>query len=174
MSTMRRALALLALLLPALVVLAAPTTASAPVTATAPAAVQAAPGGHVYPDFTPQDGDPAALRRAWRDWRRQHADSYVLRVQNSCFCVERPPIETKVVDGEVTSVTYQGQTRQLRRKGYDLDRMFLILRDAYAHAYRLDVRYSERGIPYRISIDWELMIADEEAYYTVKLRGAGD
>ena len=158
---------LLALLLPALFVLTAQATTYA-------AEKPSARGGHVYQDFTPQAGDPAALRRAWRHWQRLEADDYVLRVQNSCFCVERPPIDTKVVDGEVTSVTYQGGTRELRRKGYDLDRMYLILRDAYDHAYRLDVRYSDRGVPYRISIDWELMVADEEAYYTVKLRGVGN
>jgi hypothetical protein len=127
--------------------------------------------GHTYPDFTPQQSDPRVLRKAWRAWQRVDASDYVLRVQNYCFCVERPPIETTVENDEVTSVTYQGRTRQLRRKGYDMDRMYLILRRAYAHADRLDVRYSERGVPYRISIDWELLVADEEANYAVKLRG---
>jgi hypothetical protein len=165
MTSLRRALALL---LPALFVL---TTSPAHATAAEPTA--RASGGHVYQDFTPQDDDPAAMRRAWRAWQRLAADHYVLRVHNSCFCLERPPVETTVVDGEVTSVTYQGGARQLRRKGYDLDRVFLILRDAYAHADRVDVRYSTRGVPYRMAIDWDLMAADEEANYTVKLRGLG-
>jgi hypothetical protein len=127
--------------------------------------------GHTYPGFAPQQSDPKTLRKAWRVWQSLEASGYVLRVQNHCFCIERPPIETTVAHDEVTSVTYQGHTRELRRKGYDMDRMFLILRDAYAHADRLDVRFSQRGVPYRISIDWELMAADEEANYTVQLRG---
>ncbi len=128
---------------------------------------------HTYPDFEPAASDPAELRAAWRTWQELDASAYTLRLRNSCFCVERPALETKVVDGEVTTVTYQGRTRELRRKGYDMDRMFLILRDAYAHAAELDVRYSSRGVPTRIAIDWDLMIADEEAYYSVKLRGLG-
>ena len=139
-----------------------------------PTAVAAAPTsgtGHTYPDFVPKQSDPRVLRKAWRAWQRVDASDYVLRVQNFCFCPERPPVETEVEDDEVVSVTYLGRTRELRRKGYDMDRMFLILRRAYAHADRLDVRYSDRGIPYRIFIDWQLMVADEEANYAVKLRG---
>ena len=132
---------------------------------------RAGQSGHVYPDFKPAESDPAAQRNAWRRWQRLDASGYRLQVQNSCFCVERPPLVTAVADDEVTSVRYQGGTRDLRRKGYDMDRMFLILRDAYAHADFLDVRYSDRGVPYRISIDWELLMADEEANYSVKLRG---
>jgi len=128
-------------------------------------------GAHVYQDFVPTASDPAELRAAWRKWQRLDATAYTLRVQNYCFCIERPPLDTAVSDDEVTSVTYQGRARELRRKGYDMDRMFLILRDAYAHADFLDVRYSDRGVPYRISIDWELLMADEEANYSVKLRG---
>lgn len=130
-------------------------------------------GAHTYPEFVPTAGDPAELRAAWRRWQELDASAYTLQVKNSCFCIERPALETAVEDGEVTAVTYQGRTRELRRKGYDMDRMFLILRDAYAHAAALDVRYSSRGVPTRISIDWNLMIADEEAYYTVRLRGLG-
>ena len=92
-------------------------------------------------------------------------------MKNYCFCIERPPLDTAVDGRRGDPVSYQGRTRELRRKGYDMDRMFLILRDAYAHADLLDVRYSERGVPNRISIDWNLMIADEEAYYTVRSRG---
>jgi len=129
--------------------------------------------GHTYADFVPKPSDPKPLRKAWRAWQRLDPSTYVLRVQNFCFCVERPPLETTVADDEVTSVKYQGGTRELRRKGYDMDRMFLILRDAYARADRLEVRYSNRGVPHRISIDWDFMIADEEANYSVKLRGLG-
>jgi hypothetical protein len=128
-------------------------------------------GAHVYQDFTPAASDPAELRAAWRKWQRIDASAYTLRVQNYCFCIDRPPLDTAVSDDEVTSVTYQGRSRELRRKGYDMDRMFLILRDAYAHADLLNVRYSDRGVPYRISIDWELMMADEESNYSVQLRG---
>jgi hypothetical protein len=92
-------------------------------------------------------------------------------VDNTCFCVDKPPLETTVDGGEVESVRYEGHTRDLNRKGYDMDRLYLILRDAYAHADAVDVRYSERGVPNRITIDWNLMVADEEAYYTVGLSG---
>jgi hypothetical protein len=130
--------------------------------------------GHTYKEFVPQQSDPKALRRAWRAWQRLGADDYVLRVQNYCFCLDRPPLETTVDGDEVTSVRYQGHVRELRRKGYDMDRMYLILRDAYAHADRLSVRYSQRGVPTRVLIDWELMMADEEANYSVQLRGLDD
>ena len=140
-----------------------------------PAAIAVAPSGtgHTYPDFAPEPSDPRVLRKAWRAWQRVDASDYLLRVQNYCFCPQRPPLETTVEDDQVTSVTYQGGTRELRRKGYDMDRMYLILRRADAHAHRLDVRYSKRGVPYRVYIDWELMVADEEASYEVKLRGLG-
>ena len=75
------------------------------------------------------------------------------------------------MNGDVTSVRYQDRSRELRRKGYDMDRMFLILRDAYAHADRLDVRYSDARRP-RADLDrLGLMIADEEANYSVQLSG---
>jgi hypothetical protein len=140
---------------------------------TADATISSDRGAPTYPDFVPAASDPAELRAAWRTWQELDAAAYTLRVKNSCFCIERPALETEVVDGEVTAVTYQGQARELRRKGYDMDRMFLILRDAYAHAAELDVHYSNRGVPTRIAIDWDLMIADEEAYYSVRLRGLG-
>ncbi len=161
MTTVRR---VLALLLAALFLLTGPTASATPEKPSAKA-------GHVYQNFTPQAGDPAELRRAWQRWQQQGLDHYVLRVHNSCFCVPQPPLETTVDDGEVTSVMYQDRSRELRRKGFDMDRMFLLLRDAYARADSLDVRYSTRGVPYRIAIDWELMIADEEANYSVKLHG---
>jgi hypothetical protein len=146
------------------------------VSGTAADAAQVRPerAAHVYKDFVPTASDPAELRAAWRKWQQLDASAYTLRVQNYCYCLDRPPLDTAVSDDEVTSVTYQGRTRELRRKGYDMDRMFLILRDAYAHAARLDVQYSDRGIPYRITIDWELLVADEEANYSVRLRGLHD
>ena len=125
---------------------------------------------HTYPDFVPTASDPVELRAAWEAWQGVDASAYTLRVLNSCFCLERPALETRVSNGAVIAVRYQGRDRLLRRKGYDMDRMFLILREAYAHAAVLDAHYSDRGVPTRISIDWDLMIADEEAHYSVKLR----
>lgn len=163
MSSMTR---LASVVLSSLVLLAG--TLAVPTVATADPPARLAP---IYEDFTPERSDPKALRQAWRRWLQQDTASYVLRVKNYCFCPDRPPIDTTVSDGKVTSVKFQGRAREMRRKGYDMDRMFLILRDAYAEADVLRVKYSKRGVPFRIAIDWSFMIADEEANYTVQLRG---
>ena len=165
-------------LLPALLLalLAGPTACAASgsdVASAGSASGGGSPASSAYATFTPEPGDPPELRAAWRRWQRLGVDDYELRVLNSCFCPPRPPIATTVEDGEVTSVTFHGRDRELRRQGFDMDRVFLVLRDAYADADRVDAHYGHRGVPYRFTVDPDLQAADEESYYTVQLRHVG-
>ncbi len=161
-----------------LALLAGPTAcaASGTGTGTGPSTTDAGtdPSPPAYATFTPVGSDPPELRAAWQRWQRLGVDDYELRVLNSCFCPPRPPVATTVEDGVVTSVRFHGEDRELARRGFDMDRLFLVLRDAYADADRVDARFGDRGVPYRFTVDPDLMAADEESYYTVQLRLLGD
>ena len=170
------------LLLPVLLValLAGPTACAASGTDPGPSATGAGsdagtdPSPPAYATFTPVGSDPPELRAAWERWQRLGVDDYELRVLNSCFCPPRPPLATTVEDGVVTSVRLHGEERDLARRGFDMDRVFLLLRDAYAEADRVDARFGDRGVPYRFTVDPDLRAADEESYYTVQLRLPSD
>ena len=50
-----------------------------------------------------------------------------------------------------------------------MDQLFLMIRDGYETADRVEVDYTGRGIPKSVAIDTSTKIADEERYYTVSL-----
>lgn len=129
-----------------------------------PGTAQAAPA--VKP-FEPTAGDDPALVAAWEKWEAKGIDDYTTAVQLSCFCLESPVVRTVVKNDRIRAV-YEARDRSAS-KGYSMDQLFHLLRDAYASADSVTVKYTPRGIPKKIAIDPEKMAADEETYYTVSL-----
>lgn len=144
MTTMTRAL------LPALALLLVPTAAYA---------------GDV---FEPTPTDEPTVLAAWQAWDKKGIDDYTTTVTLSCFCPETPAVRTVVRDGEIRRVL-QGGRRLGHGRGYSMDDLFLMLREAHRDADRVEVTYTARGVPKSIAIDPEKMATDEETYYTVSL-----
>jgi hypothetical protein len=144
MTTMSRAL------LPALALLLVPTAAYAGDT------------------FEPTAADDPTVLAAWRSWDEKGIDDYTTTVALSCFCPERPVVRTVVRDGEIRRVL-QGGRRLGHGRGYSMDDLFWMIREAHESADRVEVTYSPRGVPKSIAIDPERLAADEETYYTVSL-----
>lgn len=138
-------------LLPALALLLVPTAAYAAVDT-----------------FEPTATDDPALVKAWSAWDAKDIDDYTTTVMLACFCPEIPAVRTVVRDGEIRKVV-QGGRRLAHRKGYSMDQLFAMIRDAHETADRVEVIYTSRGVPKSIAVDmWETS-ADDERYYTVSL-----
>ena len=136
-------------LLPALVLLLVPTAAYAA-------------------DFEPTPTDDPSLFAAWQAWDNKDIDDYTTTVTLTCFCPEIPAVRTVVRDGEVRKVM-QGGRRLAHRKGFSMDQLFAMIRDAHKTADRVEVTYTPRGVPKQITIDPEKLAIDEERYYSVSL-----
>lgn len=118
--------------------------------------------------FEPSPTDDPTVVAAWESWEAKGIDDYTTTVALSCFCVERPVVRTVVRDGEIRRVL-QGGRRLGHGRGYSMDDLFLMIRQAHESADRVEVTYTPRGVPKSITIDPEKLATDEETYYTVSL-----
>jgi hypothetical protein len=118
--------------------------------------------------FVPGINEDPALSKAWQRWQAKEIDDYVITVRLSCFCVKKKPVRT-IIRGDRTVRVTKGDRSLAPARGYSMDEMFSMIRDANAEADHVTVDYSGRGIPTSIGIDPSEMIADEETYYTISL-----
>lgn len=118
--------------------------------------------------FVPGIDEDPDLSAAWQKWQAKGIDDYVITVRTSCFCVPTKPVETVVRNDRTVKVT-RGDQRLKASRGWSMDELYALVRDAEAEAERVDVEWTRRGIPSSIAIDPSTMIADEETYYTVTL-----
>ena len=132
------------------------------------AAAAAADPQPVTPFVADNNQDDPALSDAWETWQSKSIDGYVLTVRISCYCVPSRAVRTVVRNDTIRSVT-QGEERLRPGKGYSMDELFTMLREASTEADRVEVDYTSRGVPKSIIIDPEQMAADEETYYAVSL-----
>ena len=119
--------------------------------------------------FVPGTDEDPDLSAAWQEWRSRGIDDYVITVRETCFCVRTDPVETVVRDDRTARVT-RGDRRLKASRGWWVDELYALIRSAQADAERVEVEWTRRGIPASIAIDPSSMIADEETYYTVRLR----
>jgi len=142
--------------------------------ALAPLALGAAAGPAAAADpqpvqpFVPGINEDPDLSAAWQKWQSKGIDDYVITVRETCFCVLRKPVETVIRDDRTVRVT-QGDRRLKASRGWSMDELFSLIRDARTEAERVDVEWTRRGVPSSIVIDPSTMVADEETYYTVTL-----
>ncbi len=130
-------------------------------------------GPNVAP-FEPKASDNARLRDAWERWVDARGPRYRTRVSSSCGeCQEQPPvIRTVVRRGSLVSVRDVTHDKKVRwSRAWPMDRVYRLLRKGYREAAHVWVRYSKRGVPLYVSIDWSELIADEETYLTVRAGG---
>jgi hypothetical protein len=153
MTTMKRAL--LAALLPLTIgAVAAPAVAAAD-----PQPVQ---------PFVPGINEDPELSAAWQTWQSKGIDDYVITVRLSCFCQPRAGVRTVVRDDSTRRVT-QGERTLSAGRGWSMDELFTMIREESVDADSVTVDYTRRGVPKSIAIDRDVMIADEETYYSVTL-----
>jgi hypothetical protein len=136
-----------------------------------PAAAE--PPGPEVRAFEPRASDDARLRAAWQRWVEARTPRHATRVARTCGeCQSQPPvIRTEVRRGRLVSVRDVTDDRALPwQRAQPLDRLYRLLRKAYREAADVHVRYSERGVPLSIAIDWSELIADEETYLDVRVR----
>ena len=147
--------ALLATLVP-LAVVAVP--------APAPAAVEPRP---VQPFVPGIDEDPD-LADAWQRWESKDIDDYVISVRLSCFCPPADAVRTVIRDDATRRVT-QGERELSTRRGWSVDELFAMIRDASVEADRVEVDWTRRGVPKSITVDPIDNATDDETYYSVSL-----
>ena len=116
--------------------------------------------------FVPGIHEDPELAAAWQRWQSKHIDDYVITVRESCFCVRTQPVET-VIRGDRTVRVTRGDQRLGPARGWSMDELYTLVRDARADADRVDVDWSRRGVPRSIVVDPRAMVADEETYYSV-------
>lgn len=133
----------------------------------APAAVAVANPQPVQP-FVPGINEEPALSKAWQHWQSKGIDDYVISVRLSCFCVPAKAVRTVIRNDSTRRVT-QGDRTLSARRGYSMDELFTMIREAMAVDDSVTVDYSARGVPTSIAFDPNEMAADEESYYTVTL-----
>lgn len=118
--------------------------------------------------FVPGIHEDPELAAAWQDWQAAGIDDYVMTVRTTCYCVPRQAVRTVVRDDAVVKVT-RGEQRLRLRRGWSMDGLFIMLREALAEADAVDVTFTPRGVPKSIAVDPERTAADEETYYEVAL-----
>ena len=155
MTTTKRAL--LALLLPLTVGVAAPAVAADP---------------QPVKPFVPGINDDPELSSAWQRWQAKDLDDYVITVRLSCFCVPTDAVRTVIRNDRTIRVT-QGERRLSASRGWSMDELFTMIREAHAEADRVEVDFTRRGVPKSITIDPDERAADEESYYSVSLSRLG-
>jgi hypothetical protein len=153
MTTMKRAL------IAALVPLALGAGAAPAVAAADPQPVQ---------PFVPGINEDPELSAAWQKWQSKGIDDYVISVRLSCFCVPTKAVRTVIRNDRTVKVT-QDDRRLRPGRGYSVDELFTMIREASAGSDSVTVDYTRRGVPKSIAIDPDEMIADEETYYSVSL-----
>jgi len=126
------------------------------------------PAAYAADTFVPTATDDPELVAAWQAWDNKDIDDYTTTVSLHCFCPDIPVIRTVVREGELRKVT-QGGRRLAHRRGYSMDQLFEMIREAHATADRVEVTYTPRGVPKSITIDPEELAIDEESYFTVSL-----
>lgn len=162
---MNRALVVAALL--PLLGLTAPAASSGSAASADPGRAGAAP----YPvtAFRAEPADDDRLERAWAVWQaRTDHRRYATVVRQYCFCPPRRPVVTRVQGRTVTSVTREAGTTQLRRRGYEVPRLYALLRAGHRTADEVQVRY-RRGVPVRILVDHDARLSDDELVLTVRV-----
>lgn len=121
----------------------------------------------VHP-FVPGINEDPDLSRAWQHWQAKDIDDYVITVRLTCFCVPDQAVRTVIRDDRTVRVT-QGERRLRTSRGWSMDELFALLRDALAESDSVRVDWTSRGVPRSIAIDPDEMMADEETYYSVTL-----
>jgi hypothetical protein len=149
----------------ALAIAVATSGAASPVVAAEPAQQ----GPKVKP-FEPRASDNDRLVAAWRRWTEARTPHYVTRVQRSCECPVQPLIRTEVRRGRLVSVTDGLDNTLPWNEAWPMDGIYRLLRRGYRDADAVTVRYSDRGVPRRLTIDWSEQIADEETILSVRAR----
>ena len=118
--------------------------------------------------FVPGINEDPELSAAWQTWQSKEVDDYVISVRRSCFCVPGMAVRTVIRNDRTVRVT-QGDRRLAPRRGYSMDELFSMIREASAASDAVTTDYTRRGIPRSIAIDPSTMVADDETYYTVSL-----
>jgi hypothetical protein len=118
------------------------------------------------------DDDAADLRRARADWAALGARSYTFVVGLRCFCGVGD-IRFTVVDGVATSRTIVDEGTPLPEPLFHdietIDAMFAHLdRAIREHAFSLQARYDQHGVPVEVQIDYLQNAVDEEFGWVVK------
>ena len=119
--------------------------------------------------FVPRAGDDDQLVRAWEQWQAQGVEEYSTRVRRVCYCPPRPGLRTEVHADRTQLVTTVEAEPEVRRvKGYGADRLFRMLRRAYAEADAVEVAWADTGLPRRIFVDSIAGAADDEVTYRIR------
>ena len=120
--------------------------------------------------FVPRAGDDDQLVRAWEQWqcagrrgvRHPRAPGLLLPAPAAPCGREVHADRTQLV------TTVEDPPRVRRVKGYGADRIFRLLRRAYAEADAVQVAWTDTGLPRRISVDFIAGAADDEVTYRIR------
>jgi hypothetical protein len=137
-----------------------------------PSASAVVPDPQPVTPFVPGIDEDPELAGAWQKWQAKGIDDYVLTVRLSCFCVPADAVRTVIRNDRIRRVT-QGDKQLRPGRGYSMDELFTMIREASVEADRVEVEHTRRGVPTSITIDPDEMVADEESYYTVTLSRLG-
>jgi hypothetical protein len=74
-----------------------------------------------------------------------------------------------VIRGDRTVLVTQGARRLQPHRGWSMDEIFSMIREASATSDGVTTDYTRRGVPRAVAIDPSTMVADDETYYTVSL-----
>ena len=133
---------------------------------TAPSYALADP--HPVHPFVPGTHEDPELVANWQRWQAKEIDDYVITVRLSCFCVPEKAVRTVIRDDRTVRVT-QGDRRLRGSRGWSMDELYIMLREALPASDSVEVDWTSRGVPRSIAIDPDTRAADEERYYTVSV-----
>mgnify|MGYP006864794326 CR=1 FL=1 len=132
---------------------------------------EAATYAYAIAPFRVRDDDRPVLRSSWRAWRASKTASYVVTTTRQGGEGAGSTLRTRVAGPVVDEVESVGGEPAPRR-GYEIERLYRMIRVLYRTADHVRVRYDERGVPRRISADPIEDAVDDEFVMTVRLRAS--
>ena len=115
--------------------------------------------------------DRAVLRRSWQAWRDGGIRSYTTTVRRQAGEGSFPTVRT-TVDGPLVSRVEAVDSTDEVKEGYEIERVYQMIRRLYRTAAQVRVRYDDRGVPRFISADPIAEAVDDEFVLRLSLRAS--
>ncbi len=129
------------------------------------------PFAYAVTPFRLRRSDGEELRESWRAWRTSGLEAYVVTTTRQGGEGTSSTLRTYVDAPIVRDVKVVGGGEAPRR-GYEVERLYRMIRSLHRTADSVRVRYDEQGVPRLISADPVAEAVDDEFVLRVRLRGA--
>ncbi|MDE0775190.1 MAG: DUF6174 domain-containing protein [Nocardioides sp.] len=132
---------------------------------------EATPYAYPVAPFRLREDDRPVLASAWRTWRASKIASYVVTTTSHGGEGTDSTVRTHVA-GPVVDEVESADEQSAPRRGFEMERLYRMIRTLYRTADHAEVRFDDRGVPRRITADPIRGAVDDELVIRVRLRAS--